>query len=125
MTPRTFPKTAMKRKFDETNGSDGSRQVSRESSPRSLECRRGHFPQSASIAIIGLRGVGKSTIGVVVSAALRRRLIEQDLYFTTKSGVTIKEYVDTNGWKSYRDKQAQVLREVLREDDNGAAIICC
>jgi 3-dehydroquinate dehydratase type I len=125
-TQRTLSTIAMKRNLDEITGSDtaGSRELSNEPTPRSLECRRGHFPSAASIAIIGLRGVGKSTIGVVVSAALRRRLIEQDLCFTTKSGMSIKAYVGAHGWIRYREKQADVLREVLSENDTDAVIVC-
>ena len=82
------------------------------------------FSPLASIALIGLRGVGKSTIGVLISTALRRRLIDQNLYFTSKVGVTVQQFVTTHGWSSYCDKQADILEEIFREHGTGAVVVC-
>ena len=82
------------------------------------------FSPDASIALIGLRGVGKSTIGVIASTALRRRLIDQSSYFTSKAGMTIKQFVSTRGWPSYCNKQAEILEEIFREHGNGAVVVC-
>jgi 3-dehydroquinate dehydratase type I len=110
----------MKRKFDEV---DKSRQTSLEPSP-SIQCTRGPFPPTTSIALIGLRGVGKSTIGVLVSTALRRRLIDQNLYFTSKAGMTIEQYISTHNWSKYCDKQSEILSELLLSNPRDAVIVC-
>src|SRR5579859_1086109 len=96
-----FPPLTMKRKYDEYS----------------------RISPDASIALVGLRGVGKSTIGVVVSTALRRRLVDQNLYFLSKLG-SIEQYVSTHGWAKYCDMQAEILREILSENEHDAVIVC-
>jgi 3-dehydroquinate dehydratase type I len=110
----------MKRKFDEV---DNNRQTSLEPNP-SIQCTRGPFPSTTSIALIGLRGVGKSTIGVLISTALRRRLIDQNLYFSSKTGITIEQYISTHDWSKYCDKQSEILSELLLANPHDAVIVC-
>ncbi|KAH0607329.1 uncharacterized protein H6S33_003317 [Morchella sextelata] len=82
------------------------------------------FPANASIALIGLRGVGKSTIGVIVSSTLRRRLIDADMHFIQVTGMAAGQYATAHGWPAYRTKEANILADILREYDTGAVIVC-
>ncbi|KAI5847985.1 type I 3-dehydroquinase-domain-containing protein [Morchella snyderi] len=82
------------------------------------------FPANASIALIGLRGVGKSTIGVIVSSTLRRRLIDADMHFVQLTGMAAGQYATAHGWPAYRSKEADILADILRDHDTGAVIVC-
>lgn len=82
------------------------------------------FPARASIALIGLRGVGKSTIGVIVSSTLRRRLVDADMHFIQDTGMAPGQYAAAHGWPAYRAKEADILADILNDYDTGAVIVC-
>jgi 3-dehydroquinate dehydratase type I len=81
------------------------------------------FSANASIALIGLRGVGKSTIGVILSSMLRRRLIDGDVYFVNSTGMSIAQYVNTHGWAGFRTKEAELIDEILRLNETDTVIV--
>ncbi|KAI5858677.1 type I 3-dehydroquinase-domain-containing protein [Tricharina praecox] len=82
------------------------------------------FSPNASIALVGLRGVGKSTIGVILSSMLRRRLIDGDVYFVGSTGMSIAQYVNIHGWPGFRAKEAELMDEILRENGTDTVIVC-
>jgi len=86
--------------------------------------RTDDFSPNASIALVGLRGVGKSTIGVILSSSLRRRLIDGDVYFVNSTGMSIAQYVQLHGWPGFRAKEAEFMEEVLRENETDTIIVC-
>ncbi|RPB09969.1 hypothetical protein P167DRAFT_559945 [Morchella conica CCBAS932] len=119
----------MKRKLAEVTGFDGHLQPP--PSPRHGKIpplmsasRPKSFRANASIALIGLRGVGKSTIGVIVSSTLRRRLIDADMHFFQDTGMAAAQYATAHGWPAYRAKEADILADILRDHDTGAVIVC-
>ena len=83
-----------------------------------------NFSPNASIALVGLRGVGKSTIGVMLSASLRRRLIDGDVVFVAATGMSIDHYVRLHGWASFRAREAELMATILRDHGSDAVIVC-
>lgn len=123
----------MKRKLSELAGPDGQQQHSTSPvvaplpsryTPVSPPSRPRSFPANASIALIGLRGVGKSTIGVIASSTLRRRLIDADMQFVTATGMAAAQFATLHGWPAYRAKEAEILADILHENETGAVIVC-
>ncbi|KAF8536621.1 type I 3-dehydroquinase-domain-containing protein [Trichophaea hybrida] len=124
----------MKRKADhvhglESTGSSPSRHLP-PSPPQNVAespyaCpRTDDFSPNASIALVGLRGVGKSTIGVILSSSLHRRLIDGDVYFVNSTGMSIAQYVKIHGWPGFRAREAELMDEILRENETDTIIVC-
>lgn len=120
--------STMKRKLQDLSNPDSRRASptlrTSTPTPSASTPRPRSFPSNASIALIGLRGVGKSTIGVIASSALRRRLIDADMHFVTVTGMVAAQYATLHGWPAYRAKEAEILADILRENETGAVIVC-
>lgn len=71
------------------------------------------FDPSASIALVGLPGVGKSTLGVIAAGSLKMKLVETDRCFGTKTGLTPGEFLKAHGREALLAKEAEVLRLIL------------
>lgn len=85
------------------------------SSIRGLEAkpRKVAFAPNASILLIGVRGVGKSSLGFLAATAYSRRLIESDRAFSEAAGATRTEYRKLQGeWA----KRVSLFRTVLKID---------
>ncbi|KAI5817248.1 putative quinate pathway repressor protein QutR [Pyronema omphalodes] len=120
----------MKRKADDANHDSSTRRLP-PSPPQNVAefpytpCpTTDRFAPNASIALVGLRGVGKSTIGVILSSCLRRRLIDVDVYFVNSTRMSIEQYVRMHGWPGFRAKEAELMDELLRENETDAVIVC-
>jgi len=57
--------------------------------------------KSESIVLIGMAGVGKSTIGVSLSKALTFDFIDVDNYIVERDGRTAQEIIDGEGEESF------------------------
>jgi XRE family aerobic/anaerobic benzoate catabolism transcriptional regulator len=65
------------------------------------------------IALIGLRGAGKSTLGARLAARLGRPFIELDREIETASGMSLSEIFDLYGQGGFRRMERQALERVL------------
>ena len=68
------------------------------------------------IALIGLRGAGKSTLGAMLAAALAIPLIELNREVTRETGLPVGEMMALYGLPAYRRIEQRVLERVARED---------
>jgi XRE family aerobic/anaerobic benzoate catabolism transcriptional regulator len=68
------------------------------------------------IALIGLRGAGKSTLGRRLAEALDRPFIELGAEITRIAGMTPAEIQDLYGPAAYRRYEAQALRACLAQE---------
>ncbi|HXQ12715.1 MAG TPA: helix-turn-helix transcriptional regulator [Caulobacteraceae bacterium] len=68
------------------------------------------------IALIGLRGAGKSTLGRRLAAALDRPFVELSAEITRIAGLTPAEIQDLYGPAAYRRYEAQALKECLAQE---------
>ena len=71
------------------------------------EARRGH------IALIGLRGAGKSTLGAALAERLKVPFIELDREIERTSGVSLGAIFDLYGQAGFRRLERQCLEDVI------------
>ena len=81
-----------------------------------------------NVVLIGYRGTGKSTVGKMVAARLRRVLVSTDAEIVNLAGQSIPEIVEKNGWEYFRDLESKVCQELagrhgLVIDTGGGAIL--
>lgn len=64
---------------------------------------------SKNIVLIGMPGCGKSTVGVLLAKRLGLGFTDTDLVIQQETGQTLQKIVDTQGYESLREVEAQVL----------------
>jgi XRE family aerobic/anaerobic benzoate catabolism transcriptional regulator len=67
------------------------------------------------IALIGLRGGGKSTLGALLAERLDVPFIELDREIERRSGATLSEIFEMFGQETFRRAEREALNEVLRQ----------
>ena len=67
------------------------------------------------IALIGLRGAGKSTLGVKLAQVLKVPFIELDREIAKEAGMDLSEIFSLYGQSGYRRIEQRVLERILRE----------
>jgi XRE family aerobic/anaerobic benzoate catabolism transcriptional regulator len=67
------------------------------------------------IALIGLRGAGKSTLGAMLAEALQVPLIESNREVARESGLPVSEVIALYGAAAYRRIERRVLERIARE----------
>ena len=72
-----------------------------------LEARRGR------IALIGLRGAGKSTIGAILAGRLEVPFLELDRLIEQESGVSLSAIFDLYGQSGFRRLERRCLEQVI------------
>ena len=94
--------------------------------PSSLESRprKVTFGSDASILLIGVRGVGKSSLGFLAASAYSRRLIESDRAFTEATGSNRATYRKVQGPAEYQRKHCEVLKRLLETNSRNSVIVC-
>ncbi len=70
------------------------------------------------IALIGLMGVGKTTIGLKLSEKLGYYFIDSDQEIEDKEHKSVKEIFAKNGEKYFREIEKNLIKEVLGRDEN-------
>jgi shikimate kinase len=73
------------------------------------------FP-SRHLVLIGLMGVGKTTVGLVVAQRLGRQLVDSDLRIEARTGRTVKQILDEDGLAEMRRQEAAALFDALADD---------
>lgn len=81
----------------------------------SLEARR-------AIALVGLRGAGKSTIGGRLATALGYRFAELDRAIEARAGLPLAQLFEIHGESYYRRLEREVLLELLGAKHRGVVI---
>jgi XRE family transcriptional regulator, aerobic/anaerobic benzoate catabolism transcriptional regulator len=67
------------------------------------------------IALIGLRGGGKSTLGELLAGRLNVPFIELDREIEKRSGASLSEIFDMFGQETFRRAEREALNDVLRQ----------
>ena len=78
-------------------------------------------PRARRIALLGLRGAGKSTVGAALSAHLGVPFVELDAAIEAQSGLPLSELFAVHGESYYRRQEAQALDAFL--GSTGAAVL--
>ncbi|SPN99293.1 related to Quinate repressor protein [Cephalotrichum gorgonifer] len=82
------------------------------------------FAPDASIVLVGIRGSGKSTLGVIACVAMERTMIDLEKAFQQSAGSTSGEFRRLYGPPKCLERQVQVLRAVMLSHSKGCVIIC-
>lgn len=72
------------------------------------------------IALIGLPGSGKSSVGAVLARRLRLPFVDTDVLIEEHIGCSIREYFDSAGESAFRDVEALIIQKVSA---GGAAVV--
>lgn len=80
-----------------------------------------------NVALIGMRGVGKSNISRRLAFLTKRPVLSTDLLVEYESGMTIPDYVAEHGWPSFRNREFAVIERIGAMDkvivDCGGGVI--
>src|SRR5918912_1100372 len=68
---------------------------------------------SRSIVLVGMMGVGKSTIGRRMAVRLRLPFVDADTEIEAAAGMSIPEIFERHGGPYFRDGQARVIARLL------------
>ena len=72
--------------------------------------------QSNSIFLIGMRGVGKTTLGKLLASELGYQFVDLDNLFESVYNIHPSEFISRNGWSEFREKEFKILAKCLSED---------
>ncbi|KAG5764962.1 hypothetical protein H9Q72_006961 [Fusarium xylarioides] len=81
------------------------------------------FRDGASIALVGLPGAGKSTLGVIASTSLKMRLVETDRCFCTMTGSTAVEFLKKHGKEALQARETEILQHILEKHASNTIIV--
>ena len=70
------------------------------------------------IALVGLRGAGKSTLGAALAQSLGRQFVEIDKKIESLAGITLSEIFSLYGQDGYRRFEKACLVDVLNEEES-------
>jgi shikimate kinase len=65
-----------------------------------------------SIILIGMPGVGKSTVGVLLAKALSRDFLDTDVYIQAKEGRTLQEIINQKGLRAFCQIEERHVRSL-------------
>ncbi|ESK93685.1 pentafunctional arom polypeptide [Moniliophthora roreri MCA 2997] len=82
------------------------------------------YTRKASIVLIGMRGVGKTTLGTIAAKALGWELIDTDRLIEKQFKVSIATFIETQGWDQFREIESGILETSLRSHRTAAVIAC-
>ncbi|KAJ5794073.1 Shikimate kinase [Penicillium paradoxum] len=82
------------------------------------------FSPNSSIALIGIRGTGKSSLAVILAATSGRRLIDADRYFHQRVGCSRAVFKKENEDFVYRQQETRVFESMLADNQEGCVIAC-
>lgn len=65
-----------------------------------------------NIVLIGMPGVGKSTLGVLLAKALGYDFVDTDLLIQRRAGETLATYIQSQGYLALRQLEARVILDL-------------
>jgi len=83
-----------------------------------LASRKNGTQSPKSVALIGLRGAGKSTIGPALAKKLKLPFVELDKWIAQAAGMPLGEIFSTHGENYYRRLEREALAKVFAEMGN-------
>ncbi|GKU03285.1 shikimate dehydrogenase substrate-containing protein [Fusarium langsethiae] len=82
------------------------------------------FNQEASMMLVGMRGAGKSTLAVMASSAMERKVIDLEPTFQRTMGLSSAQYKAEHGSAECYKQQAKVLQGALQRHSTGCILVC-
>jgi pentafunctional AROM polypeptide len=77
-----------------------------------------------SIFVIGMKGVGKTTIGKSLAELLSWTFIDLDQALEKQSGMSCPEFVHQFNWEEFRRREVAVLKEAMTTKPQRHVISC-
>ncbi len=75
-----------------------------------------------NVAIIGMRGAGKSNVSRRLGFLTKRPVLSTDVLVEYETGMTIPAYVAAHGWSSFRTRELAVIERIAAMD--GVIVDC-
>jgi shikimate kinase len=75
------------------------------------------IPDDQHLVLVGMMGVGKTTIGRIVGERLGRRVVDSDVVIEARTGRTVREIFETDGEPAFRALETEALLEALTEQE--------
>ncbi|MEB0137538.1 MULTISPECIES: bifunctional shikimate kinase/3-dehydroquinate synthase AroKB [unclassified Undibacterium] len=72
---------------------------------------------SGNIFLVGLMGSGKTTVGRALARKLNKRFFDSDHEIEARTGVSIPVIFEIEGEASFRQREAEVIRDLTAQDD--------
>ena len=69
------------------------------------------------IALVGMPGSGKSTVGRQLARRMRLQFVDSDHEIERRLGVSVREYFETEGEAAFRDLEQRVIEELAAQPD--------
>ncbi|KAF5026007.1 hypothetical protein F66182_1909 [Fusarium sp. NRRL 66182] len=82
------------------------------------------FGSNASMVLVGMRGAGKSTLAVMASSAMDRKVIDLEPAFQRFTGLSSAAYKAEHGSAECYKQQAKVLQSALGRHATGCILVC-
>ena len=74
-------------------------------------------PRHQRVALVGLRGAGKSSVGPLLALRLEAPFVELDQRVEALAGLSLAEIFDLHGATTYRRLESEALEQVLAEGE--------
>lgn len=71
----------------------------------------------SNIVLIGFMGSGKTSVGIRLSYALKRTLIDTDKWIEQKQRMTVSDIFERDGESAFRRMETECLRELIKSTD--------
>jgi shikimate kinase len=78
-----------------------------------------HVCPPRAIALVGLPGCGKSTVGKQLARKLAFSFIDSDQVIESRLGCSIRDYFEREGEERFRDLEQQVIAELMMQVVDG------
>ncbi|KAL6862531.1 hypothetical protein ACO1O0_002765 [Amphichorda felina] len=82
------------------------------------------FGADASIVLVGIRGAGKSTLAIMASSAMKRRVIDLETAFQRACGMSRASYKKIHGTPQCHRQQEMILQSILERNRTDCVIVC-
>lgn len=82
------------------------------------------FDSDASIVLTGIRGAGKSTLAIIASSAMKRKVMDAERAFQETTGLPSPAYKRQHGLADYHSRQTQVLQDLIQRHQQNTIIVC-
>lgn len=71
-----------------------------------------------NIIIVGITGVGKTTVGKFLADKLNKQFIDLDKFIETLCGVDIPTIFELEGESGFRARESYALKQIINHNDN-------